>query len=133
MAKFEELVPILEFEGRKVPPKTKTRGMQTGEWDDDDEEAMARRFAFEYKMVIDDWKKTPAFYVDNNGFPQTEAFMKALNKVTIKRLARNLKERWQFEDRLEIRKERLNKKNNKFKQWLAREDSDEEEQKEKAR
>ena len=50
------------MEGRKLPPKTKTRGTMAGEWDSETEKNMMLALTFEYKMVIDDWQKTPAYH-----------------------------------------------------------------------
>ena len=60
--RFDEIVPVLEMEGRKLPPKTKTRGTMAGEWDSETEKNMMLALTFEYKMVIDDWQKTPAYH-----------------------------------------------------------------------
>ena len=101
--RFEDLVPILEMEGRKVVTQTRTRGFQAGEWDDDKELKNALKLDFEYKMVIEDWFKTPIYSIMIKNMSERDGLIKCLNKATINRLAQDYVERREFMDRVKLR------------------------------
>ena len=75
------------MEGRREVTQTRTRGAQAGEWDDEKELKKALKLSFEYKMVIEDWFKTPIYSVMMKDMSDRDALIKCLNKVTIHRLA----------------------------------------------
>ena len=95
MKRYMDLKPILIDEGRKPPPKFKTRGIQAGEEDFSDEEEYKALMKLnpEYKMVIEDWAKTPIYHILTRDMPVRRALFKYCNQLTMMRLAHNLTER----------------------------------------
>ena len=93
--------PILMEEGRKPPPKKKTKGCMAGEDDfSDDEEYMGLgRMTLEFKMVIHDWKQTPIYHILTRDMGIHKALFKCCNKATLNKLAGDLRERHEFEER----------------------------------
>ena len=57
-------------------------------------------------MVIHDWAKTPIYHMLTRDVEQLKALMKYCNKTTLNRLARDLKEKREFEERTELRARR---------------------------
>ena len=108
MKKYDELKPILMAEGRRPPPVKKTRGLQAGEDDfsDDEEYKHLGRLNREYEMIIHDWAKTPIYHMLTRGIDVHRALMKYCNKATLNKLAGDLRERKDFEERTEIRARR---------------------------
>lgn len=107
------LKPILLQEGRKPPPSFKTRGIQAGEDDFDDghQYRTLGKLNFEYQMVILDWTKTPIFHILTRDVNTLKAICKYTNKETINRLAGDLRERKEFEERTNIRQRRAYNRN----------------------
>lgn len=106
--KYADLKPILMAEGRKPPPARKTKGIQAGEDDfsEDEEYKGLGRLNIEFKMVIHDWAKTPIYHILTRGMDVTKALLKYCNKTSMNKLAGDLRERREFEERTEIRKRR---------------------------
>jgi hypothetical protein len=61
---------------------------------------------FDYEMVIIDWAKTPIYHILTRGIDVRMAIFKYCNKLTLFRVAGNLKERREFEERTEMRARR---------------------------
>ena len=107
--KYDELKPILLAEGRRPPPVKKTKGIQAGEDDfseDGDEYGRLARLNKEYEMVIHDWAKTPIYHILTRGTDAKKALFKYCNKATLNKLAGDLREKTEFEERTEIRARR---------------------------
>ena len=106
--KYDELRPILWAEGRRPAPKKRTRGIQAGEEDfsDDEEYKGLGRLNREYQMVIQDWGKSPIFSIIQRGTDDLKAILKYCNKATLNRLAGDLRERKEYEERTVIRARR---------------------------
>ena len=92
-------------EGRKPPPTKKTRGIQAGEDDfsEDEEYQGLGLMNREYQMVIHDWQKTPIYHILTRDMNRAKALFKYCNKTTLNKLAGNLRERREFEERTELR------------------------------
>ena len=101
-------MPILLYEGRKKPSRFKTRGCQAGEdeFSDDEEYAKMGRLDREYAMVISDWSKTPVYHIHMRKMKVDKAIIKFCNKISLNRLAADLRERNEFEERAELRARR---------------------------
>ena len=85
-------------------------------------------------MVIHDWAKTPIYHMLTRDVEQLKALMKYCNKTTLNRLARDLKEKREFEERTELRARRQYVANRQKNPFLARDsdsDSDEDKSQEK--
>ena len=106
--KYKDLKPILLAEGRKPPPTKRTRGIQAGEDDfsEDEEYKGLGKMDIEYRMVIHDWTKTPIHHILTRSMDVARAIIKYCNKTTLNRLAGDLRERREFEERTEIRQRR---------------------------
>lgn len=100
-----DLKPILLAEGRKEPPKKKNRGCQAGEdaFSDDEEYMNMGRTQQEFFMVIQDWIKTPIYHILTRDMDKQKAIFKYCNKATLNKLAGDLRERKEFEERTELR------------------------------
>ena len=103
-----DLKPILLAEGRKPPPTKRTRGIQAGEDDfsEDEEYKGLGKMDLEYRMVIHDWTKTPIHHILTRSMDVARAIIRYCNKTTLNRLAGDLRERREFEERTEIRQRR---------------------------
>ena len=99
--RFDDLKPVLMAEGRRPPPKMKTKGLQAGEYDFDDiqEYNGLGKLNLEFQMVIHDWAMTPIYLILTRDMDVKKALFKCCNKKTLQRLASNLKERRDFEER----------------------------------
>ena len=106
--KYQDLKPILMEEGRRPPPTKKTRGIQAGEdeFSDDEEYRTLGKLDLEFKMVIHDWAKTPIYQILTREWDVLKAIKKYCNKTTLNRLAGNLREMREFEERTELRARR---------------------------
>jgi len=74
-------------------------------------------------MVIHDWAKTPIYHILVHGMDVRKALFKYCNKFTMYRIAGDLQERREFEDRTELRARRQYLANRQRNPFLAR-DSD---------
>ena len=86
----------------------RTRGIQAGEDDfsDDEEYKGLGRLNREYQMVIHDWGKSPIYSILQRGTEELKAITKYCNKATLNRLAGDLRERKEYEERTELRARR---------------------------
>ena len=78
----------------------------------------------EYRMVIHDWSKTPIYHILTRGTDVAKAIFKFCNKTTLNKLAGDLRERREFEERTELRQKRqyaIDRQRNPF---LARDSDD---------
>ena len=78
----------------------------------------------EYRMVIHDWSKTPIYHILTRGTDVAKAIFKFCNKTTLNKLAGDLRERREFEERTELRQRRqyaIERQRNPF---LARDSDD---------
>ena len=123
--KYDELKPILMAEGRRPPPTKKTRGIQAGEdeFSDDEEYKTLGKLDLEFRMVIHDWAKTPIYHILTREMDVLKALMRYCNKTTLNRLAGDLRELREFEERTELRARRQHVQNRQKNPFLAR-DSD---------
>ena len=124
--KYADLKPILLAEGRKPPPKTRTRGIQAGEDDfsEDEEYKGLGRMDQEYRMVIHDWSKTPIYHILTRGMDVAKSIIRFCNKTTLNKLAGDLRERREFEERTELRKRRQYALDRQRNPLLARDSDD---------
>ena len=125
LKKFDDMVPILLQEGRRKPPSKKTKGIQAGEDEFSDDEAYQAmgKLDREYAMVIHDWQKTPVYHILMRSMPLDKAIIRYCNKTSLNRLAADLRERKEFEERAEIRAKREYQRNRVRNPFLI-EDSD---------
>jgi len=117
--KYDDLKPVLEAEGRRPAPTKKAKGVQAGEDDfcEDEEYQKLGKMTQEYLMVIHDWAQTPIYHILMNNMDPLKAITKYCNKTTLNRLAGDLRERKEFEERAEMRARRQylsNKMRNPF-------------------
>lgn len=106
--KYDDLKPILMAEGRRPPPAKKTRGMQAGEDDfsDDEQYKGLHKMTLEFQMVIFDWANTPIFHILTRKMDVLRSLIKYCNKTTLNKLAGDLRERNEFEERSLMRARR---------------------------
>jgi len=57
----------------------------------------------EYAMVIQDWQKTPIYHIHMRKMKVDKAIVRYCNKTSLNRLAGDLRERNEFEERAELR------------------------------
>lgn len=99
--------------------------MQAGEDDfsDDNEYDYLGRLNIEYAMTIEDWYKTPIYNILTRDMDVQKALFKYCNKATLNKLAGDLRERKEFEERTEIRAKRDHAEKRQKNPFLAK-DSD---------
>ena len=74
-------------------------------------------------MVIHDWASTPIYHILVRKMPVLKAIAKYCNKTTLNKLAGDLRERNEFEERNQMRQRRIENANKQKNPFLAR-DSD---------
>lgn len=80
-------------------------------------------------MVIQDWAKSPIFAILQRGKDELKAILMYCNKATLNRLAGDLRERKEYEERTELKNRRertANKQKNPF--FAADSDSSQEDE-----
>mmetsp|Transcript_20323 Transcript_20323/g.27478 ORF Transcript_20323/g.27478 Transcript_20323/m.27478 type:complete len:162 (-) Transcript_20323:759-1244(-) len=65
----------------------------------------------EYAMIIHDWSKTPIYNILMRNIGTAKAIIRYCNKTSLNRLAADLRERKEFEERAEIRAKREYQRN----------------------
>ena len=106
--KYQNLRPVLIAEGYRKPPTPDPyadKGVQVGSIEDQEEAKLAKNLDVEFRMVIEDWARTPAYGMLMKGWSQNKAFLTELNSFTLRRLTANLEERRHFE-RMQAQKEK---------------------------